>query len=341
MDKHVNVGLFVPHAGCPHRCSFCDQRAISGQLSPLTPEEVEAACRTAAATMQVPPERAEIAFFGGSFTAVPREYRLSLLRAARPYMEKGLFGGIRISTRPDAVSREILRELREYGVTAVELGAQSMDPRVLEKNRRGHSPEEVRSASGMIREAGLSLGLQMMTGLPGDTDEGAWNTARELAALRPDTVRIYPTLVMEGTALSRWYQAGLYTPQALPEAVDLCAGLLTFFEERDIRVIRLGLHAEEEMTRRLVAGPWHPAFRELCESRLYLERALEALETACAHTRSSDGEALRLLVHPAAVSKMTGQRRENVRCLLEKGYRVTIAGDRSVPPGRVRVLCPR
>ncbi len=335
MGKHVNVGLFVPHEGCPHRCSFCDQRAISGQAAPLTAEEVETACRTAADSMAVPPEQAEIAFFGGSFTAIPREYRLSLLRAAYPYVEKGLFGGIRISTRPDCISREILRELKEYGVTAVELGAQSMSPEVLIKNHRGHSPEDVRTASRLIREAGVSLGLQMMTGLPGDTPEQAWSTAQALAALEPDTMRIYPTLIMEGTLLARWYETGQYRPETLEEAVDLCAGLLAFFEGLGIRVIRLGLHAEEGMTRHLVAGPWHPAFRELCESRLYLDRALESLETAAF---PSEKEEWYLSVHPTAVSKMTGQRRENVRRLLDRGYRVKIVGDPQVPLGRVQVL---
>lgn len=140
MARHTNVALFVPHAGCPHRCSFCDQRAISGQSGQLLPSAVTQACRTAAQTMHTGSAQAEIAFFGGSFTAIDRAYMCRLLEAAAPFVADGIFSGIRISTRPDAVDEPVLRLLKTYGVTAVELGAQSMDDAVLRLNRRGHTP---------------------------------------------------------------------------------------------------------------------------------------------------------------------------------------------------------
>ncbi|MBR2337923.1 MAG: radical SAM protein [Clostridia bacterium] len=329
--QHCNVALFVPHAGCPHQCSFCNQRHIAGQVGMPTAEEVRAACDTAVRTMGVEADKAEIAFFGGSFTAIPREDMIALLEAAYPYVRQGAFGGIRVSTRPDAIDDEILSLLCRYGVTAVELGAQSMDDEVLQENGRGHTAAQVEDAAIKIREASLSLGLQMMTGLPGDTDEGARDTARRLADLCPDTVRIYPTLVIEHTPLAQRYREGTYRPQTLEDAIALCTELLTFFEdERGIRVIRLGLHAEQEMEGHCLAGPFHPAFRERCESRRLFAK-MKALLAEQEHTP------LTLRVHPTCLSQAIGQQKENIRALQALGYTVRVTADDTVSPKDIKV----
>lgn len=328
-NRHANVAIFVPHAGCPRQCSFCNQRHIAGQSRFPTAEDVQNACETAKRTLPGG-AKAQIAFFGGSFTAIPREDMVCLLKAAAPYVQSGNFSGIRVSTRPDAIDREVLEILKTYGVTTVELGAQSMDDAVLNTCRRGHTAKQVVEAAGLIREAGLSLGLQMMTGLPGDTDEGALRTAQALAALKPDEVRVYPTLVIEGSPLADEYRAGTYIPQTLDEAVELCVRLLTFFEEEQgIPVIRLGLHAEEDMMRHCLAGPWHPAFRELCESRLYRNKAEVMLKQA-------KGRESVLAVNPACVSRMVGHRRENMTAFEEKGYKVKVVADSKVAYGEIR-----
>ncbi len=329
MGRHANVALFVPHEGCPNRCSFCDQKAISGRERPPRAADVKAACERAAATMHAEAGEAEIAFFGGSFTAIDRPYMVELLEAAAPFVRDGRFAGIRVSTRPDRVNGEVLALLKGYGATAVELGAQSMDDTVLARNGRGHTAADVRTAAARIRAAGLSLGLQMMTGLPGADQASDRETAGQLAALQPDTMRVYPTIVMRGTRLARWYEEGRYTPQTLEEAVELGAELLRFFEwERGIPVIRLGLHAGPELEAGRVAGPWHPAFRELCEGCLYLELARQALAEVPAG-------AVTLLVHPGAVSKLVGQKRCNIMALQHEGYTVTVRGDETVPPRQV------
>lgn len=325
--RHTNVGLFVPHAGCPHRCSFCNQRAITGAVVPLQPADVAAACDRAAATMRSQPQQAEIAFFGGSFTAIDPAYRTALLEAARPYVENRQFAGIRISTRPDAIDDAILTELRRYGVTAVELGAQSMEDDVLIRNGRGHTAADVEQAARLIHTYGFSLGLQMMTGLPGSTPDTDRRTAERLCALQPDTMRIYPTVVMESTQLAVWYKAGVYTPPSLDEAVEQGAALLNMVEwERGIPVIRLGLHAGGDVESGYLAGPYHPAFRELCESRLYRDIAYRTLRQAL-----PEGGRARLSVAPEALSKMIGQKRNNVLWLAGQGYRVTVRGEDAVP----------
>lgn len=311
--KHANVAVFVPHLGCPHRCAFCDQRSISGQLVMPGPEDVADAARRGLLQLGENAPKAELAFFGGSFTAIGRERMESLLRAAAPFVAKGgepgKYRGIRVSTRPDAIDEDILALLKAYGVTAVELGAQSMKDPVLAANGRGHTAADVIRSAGMLRAAGFELGLQMMTGLYTDTDEGALYTAHALCALMPDTVRVYPTVVVHGTELEQLYRRGLYRPQTLEEAVSLCAGLLEYFARQGIRVIRMGLHASQELSRSYVAGPYHPAFRELCESRLFLHKARVLLGQSAARG------AVTLVVHRSAVSRMTGQHRCNLQTL--------------------------
>ena len=331
--KHGTVALFVPHAGCPHRCSFCDQRAIAGTEERLTPDKVEAACLQAESRITLPGRQAELAFFGGSFTALPKKEMCALLDAALPFVRRGVFRGIRLSTRPDCVDEGILAALAGRSVTAVELGAQSMDDAVLAQNGRGHTAADVERAAGLIRARGLSLGLQMMTGLPGSTPDTDRETAARLAALRPDTMRIYPTVALRGTPLDGMVRSGAYIPPTLEETVALCAELLLFFEEeRDIPVIRLGLHASPDLEQNRVAGPWHPAFRELCEGRIYRDRAASLLREC-----GIPPGPVRLLVHPRALSAMIGQRRGNVVWFRERGYRVEVEGDPALSRYRVKI----
>ena len=331
--KHGNVALFVPHAGCPHRCSFCDQRAIAGTGDRMTPDKVEAACLQAESRITLPGRQAELAFFGGSFTALPQKEMCALLDAALPFVRRGVFRGIRLSTRPDCVDEGILAALAGRSVTAVELGAQSMDDAVLVQNGRGHTAADVERAAGLIRARGLSLGLQMMTGLPGSTPDTDRETAARLAALRPDMMRIYPTVALRGTPLDGMVRSGAYIPPTLEETVALCAELLLFFEEeRDIPVIRLGLHASPDLEQNRVAGPWHPAFRELCEGRIYRDRAASLLREC-----GIPPGPVRLLVHPRALSAMIGQRRGNVVWFRERGYRVEVEGDPALSRYRVKI----
>lgn len=323
MKRHANVAIFVPHAGCPHACSFCDQKSISGRVKMPAPADVAHTLERALQSLGDDAAGAEIAFFGGSFTAIDPGSRDCLLQAVGPYRSR--FAGIRISTRPDGIDKDILASLRGFGVTAIELGAQSMDDAVLTLAGRGHTALEVERASRLIREGGFSLGLQMMTGLPGDTPAGARETARRLAALSPDTVRVYPALTLRQTRLECLYRAGAYTPDSLEAAVELCAELLLFFTERGIRVIRLGLHDTPSLRESLVVGPWHPALRELCEGKLLLAAALEDIEK-----KNIPPGPLRLYVATGAQSKMAGQNRRNLLALEERGYRAGIFCDGSL-----------
>ena len=310
--------MFIPFNGCPHRCSFCDQRSITGELRQPSPDDVRRTVEKGLDSLKENSIHSELAFFGGSFTAIDRAYMISLLDATAPYIDR--FKGIRISTRPDCIDDEVLTLLSSYKVSSIELGAQSMSDEVLTANDRGHTAEDVRTASKLIKRYGFSLGLQMMTGLYKSSDELDRQTAIEFIALRPDTVRIYPTIVMKGTRLGELYEEGAYHPQELDSAVALCADLLKLFEENDIRVIRLGLHDSESLRRDMLSGPYHPSFRELCESRIMLDKALELLD-------GREPGICKIAVNPRSRSKLAGNKKSNLKALSERGYTLEITED--------------
>lgn len=260
----------------------------------------------------------EIAFFGGSFTAIDRAYMLSLLHAAAPFLP--YFHGIRISTRPDYIDGEVLSLLQSHGVTSIELGAQSMHDPVLEWNRRGHTAEDVENACRLIREHSFSLGLQMMTGLYGATPETDLQTAERFVALRPDTVRVYPTVILRGTALAELYQRGMYRPYSPEQSVELCARLILLFAKADIALIRLGLHYSDSLLRNSLGGGYHPAFKELCENKIFFDRFLE-------QAKRYDSKRLTVTIHPKSLSKFLGQKKQNWETLRSMGYELKLQFD--------------
>ena len=322
--KKGNISIFVPHLGCPQQCSFCNQKTITGKEKKPTPEDVKNAVETA---LKRKGFEYEIAFFGGSFTAIDREYMKSLLEAAGEYVKNGSVSGIRISTRPDFIDEEILGVLKEYGVTSIELGAQSMDDEVLKANLRGHSAEDVENASRLIKEQGFELGLQMMTGLYKDTDEKAIQTAKKLIALKPATVRIYPTVVLKNTYLAELFEKEIYKPQTVDDAAQLCTKLLPLFEETDIKVIRLGLHASDDIKKNMVAGAYHEAFGEIVQSRIMLNKIL----------RYPPGS-YEVMVNPKSVSKLKGNQKRNIYFLIEEGYNIKVTQSDRIAADEIRIV---
>lgn len=318
-----NISIFVPHLGCPCHCSFCNQHVISGKTEIPVANTVRDSVEKA---FEKDGFSYEIAFFGGSFTAIDRNYMISLLEAASPYVKSGRAEGIRISTRPDFIDDEVLLLLKSYGVTSIELGAQSMDDEVLKLNSRGHTAKDVVNASEKIRSFGFELGLQMMTGLYGDTDEKAVETAKKLIVLSPDTVRIYPTVVLKGTRLAELYEAGEYPAQTVEEAVSLCAKLVPMFENNGIKIIRLGLHASDDIRQNLVAGAYHENLGELVRSRLMLNRITE--KPAGDYT---------VFVNPKAVSRLVGIKKVNKTAWQALGYRIRIKTDATLTGDGMRI----
>lgn len=322
--KKGNISIFIPHLGCPQQCSFCNQKTITGNQKQPTCDYVSSAVETA---LRKKGYEYEIAFFGGSFTAIDREYMLSLLKTAYAYVADGRVKGIRISTRPDCIDDEILDILKAYGVTSIELGAQSMDDEVLKANLRGHTAQDVENASRLIKSYGFELGLQMMTGLYLDTDEKAVETAKRIIALQPSTVRIYPTVVLKGTMLAKLYEDEVFKPQTVDDAANLCTRLVPMFEDAGIKVIRLGLHASDDIKKNAVAGAYHESFGEIVKSRYMLNRILKY--------KPGDYE---IMVNPRSVSQLKGQQKRNIYFLMEEGYNIKVTVTDKVAQNDLKII---
>ncbi len=303
------IPVFVPHLGCPRNCVFCNQRSIASPHEP-TAEEVSLEIESALARSG---DGAELAFYGGSFTAIEREKRLAYLGAAQPFLRDGRLSAIRVSTRPDAIDAEIMDELHRCGVETVELGAQSTDDRVLELSERGHTREDIARASELLRRDGFTLGLQMMIGLPGERPDGHIATAHDLVRFGADFVRVYPTVVVKNTALEDMWRAGLYTALTPEQAAELSADVLEIFEEAGVPVIRLGLNPTEELRGEVAAGAYHPALGDMARGVLMRRRAEQVLPPY-RHAKEAA-----LFVARGRISTMTGQHRRNLE-LLEKEF---------------------
>lgn len=316
----INISFFIPHIGCPHKCSFCNQNSITGQSDIPHAEDIQNTLSKAMREISAEDRAdAEIAFFGGSFTAVNREYMIELLSSAQPFIGKGKFAGIRVSTRPDYIDKDILSLLKENHVTTIELGCQSMNDTVLAANERGHTSQDVINSSRLIKEFGFRLGLQMMVGLYKSTPEIDLYTAAEIIKLKPDEARIYPVVIMKNTALGDLFKSGEYVPFSFDCAVKLSAKILSMLESNGISVIKLGLHASEIVEKDCIGGFYHPAFRELCESELYKKEIKKMLEGCGKKVRKAV-----ISVSPKFVSKVIGQKRSNIEYFKSIGIEIKV-----------------
>ena len=277
---------------------------------------------------KVKERRVEAAFFGGSFTAIETNKQTELLESAFEFVKNGRIDGIRLSTRPDYIDDEIVSRLVRYGVTAVELGVQSLDDEVLRLSGRGHKSDVVKAAVEILKRYPVEVGLQMMTGLPGDTPEKSLDTCRKIIAMKPDCVRIYPTLVIKDTGLERLYTEGKYVPQSIDDAVSLAADLMIEFKRNNINVLRVGLAATEEISYdgALVAGPFHSAFGELAEGEIFYKKIIEAMK---------DKEYTEFLINPKDISKVVGNGKRNIKRLKENNKTIKLISDESVLTGDI------
>ena len=315
--KPLIVPVFIPHAGCPHRCAFCDQSAIT-HAKPVLPDAAAVADRVRTFRSGARPDRhpVQIAFYGGNFLGLPDETVRSLLAAAQDHVRRGAVHSIRFSTRPDTIDERRLDLISMFSVADVELGAQSMDDRVLALSDRGHTAETTRRAAAMLKERGYKVGIQMMVGLPGEDPGGAAATGRAVADLRPDFVRIYPAVVLKGSGLARRFREGRYMPLSLADGVERTANLRLLFEARGIPVIRTGLQASADLApgAAIEAGPYHPAFGHLVLSKIFWDMMMDASGELRVAGRESGGE-IRVNAHPRRVNALRGMGNENLRAL--------------------------
>lgn len=310
MSKINIIPIFVPHLGCPNDCVFCNQRKITG-VREFDLKNVEITIQSFLKSFKESPNEREIAFYGGSFTAIHKNLQKSLLQIAKSYKDRGLVDRTRISTRPDCIDEEILKFLKDFSLDIIELGVQSMDDDVLKKSKRGHLSDCVYSASKLIKDYNFILGHQQMVGLPGDTKEKAVESAKKIIAIAPKMVRIYPTLVIKNTELADLYLKGKYDPLSVEEAVEIVSDLILMYEENGIKVIRVGLQSTENLQegKDLLSGPHHDAFRELCES-YNLYRILKL------YREKLYGD-VKIFSSNKIISQIAGQHAQNKRKIIE------------------------
>ncbi|AUN15337.1 radical SAM protein [[Clostridium] sordellii] len=312
MKKRI-IPIFVPHRGCPHDCIFCNQKKITGVSTDITSDDVRNIIEEYLKTIDKDAS-VEVAFFGGSFTAIDIDIQRNLLSVAKEYVDKNIIDDIRMSTRPDCINDEILTMLKEYKVSIIELGVQSLDDKVLIDSVRGHSDKDVFESAKLIKKYGINLGLQMMIGLPSDTEEKCIYTAKKFIDLKPDCVRVYPTLVVKETGLEKLLQENKYNPFSLEESIDIVKKVLVLFYINNVNVIRVGLQATEDIAigKEVLAGPYHPAYRELVESKMYGDY-IEYLIKKYNAKKNID-----VLVNKKNVSRILGNKKSNVKNLKEK-----------------------
>lgn len=339
MKKEYIIPIFVPHLGCPNSCTFCNQKTISGQAKQVTAKEVKETIEYYLSNFKDDNKYVEVAFFGGSFTGIEEEVQEELLQAAFEFIKQKKVNSIRISTRPDYIDKKILKRLKKYKVKTIELGVQSTNDYILARCQRGHTFEDVKKASKLIRRKHFILGNQMMVGLPESTKLDEINTTKSLIKLKPKIVRIYPVLVIKGTKLEEEYRNNEYIPLTVNQAVERCKEIVTLFNKKNIRVIRIGLqntntidepgHNESEV----VAGPYHPAFRQLVESSMWYDSVVEEIKQF-----NTKVKLVQVRANPVNINNIIGHKKENIEKLNQiYDVEVKVVADEKIKPGHFKV----
>ena len=331
--RNYIIPIFVPHKGCPHNCIFCNQKMITGQEKGLTGRDIDDIIKGYLNTINKKDANIEIAFFGGSFTAIPKKEQNLYLSIANKYLKRKMVNAIRLSTRPDYIDNDILNNLKDFGVTIVELGAQSLDEEVLSFSQRGHSTKDLINAAKLLKEKGFILGMQLMVGLPKDSEYKSMETVKKAIDLKPDIARIYPSLVIRNTYMEQLYNQGEYEPLQLVEAVDISKKMLIKLENNNIKVIRIGLQPTDDMQlgKNIIAGPYHPAFRQLVESEIFKDMILHLFHSA----KIKDRGKVKITLNPKDYSNAIGHKRSNMR-FFKKEYpdvEIELNNDRHVDLG--------
>jgi histone acetyltransferase (RNA polymerase elongator complex component) len=310
------IPIFLPHAGCPHQCVFCNQTSITGVgRNTVSPENVERQILEFLEYKGNDRRPVQVAFYGGNFLGLEKGYIERLLNVSAKFVKNKRIDAIRFSTRPDTIDHDRIETIKNYPVSTVEIGVQSMDDGVLATARRGHSASDTQRAVTLLKDRRYQIGLQMMVGLPEEDEAGSLSTAYRISELKPDFVRIYPTIVLKNSLLARWYENGTYRPWSLERSIAHVKTLYLLFKQKNIPVIRMGLQASEDLDSgdAVLAGPYHPAFGHMVHSEIFLDMA-----TAIMENKAVSRETVTIKVHPRSISKMRGLKNRNVETLKKK-----------------------
>ncbi len=339
MKKEYIIPIFVPHLGCKKCCTFCNQRTISGETKQVTEKDVKETIEYYLNNFKDKDKYVEVAFFGGSFTAIEQEKQEELLNAVQPYIKDKKVNSIRLSTRPDAIDKDILKMLKKYHVKTIELGVQSTNNYILSRCKRGHSFEDVEKASKLIRLYGFNLGHQIMVGLPDSTAKDDIQSAKDSIKLKPKMVRIYPVLVIKRTELEDEFNKGDFTPLTVYQAVERSKEMIKLFNQKHIQVIRVGLQNTDTITNptmkesEVVAGPYHPAFGQLVDDSIWYDKIVNEIKKINAKVIKVEIEA-----NSKDINNIVGHKKENIEKLKDTYAVLTkVKENNKIKPGRFKI----
>lgn len=337
MQSPLIIPIFIPHSGCLHHCVFCNQSIVTGQSSPLP--DKRSICSTIEQYLKYKGTRStvEVAFFGGNFLGLARKDIVRLLEMIAPYIQDKTVDGIRCSTRPDTVNSATLDAVSRFKLSTIELGVQSMSDAVLEKSRRGHTAKDTLQAIHLLKQHKFRIGVQMMAGLPLDSESSLMESTRQIVNLAPDLARIYPLMVLKGSLLAQWYNKGAYIPLSLEKSIRLVKQMVKLFSDAGIPVIRMGLQASDMMddASKVIAGPWHPAFGHLVHASVFYDSACDLIDRHLGVLKKS----ITLAVHPESESRLRGDKNSNLEKLHHRypGTVFSIKQDNSLQPGKIEI----
>jgi histone acetyltransferase (RNA polymerase elongator complex component) len=354
-EKPLVIPVFIPHSGCPHQCAFCNQSIITNENPGLPDKESIKQIINQYLSYKGKRKQVELAFFGGNFLGLKPEEITALLGLILPYIENQKIDGIRFSTRPDTISQANLDLIQSFPISAIELGVQSMNNRVLSLSRRGHTSQDTISAIRLLKENEHKIGAQVMAGLPGDHEKSLLDSTQIVAGLQPDFARIYPLMVLKGSVLEQWFKKGEYIPLNLEKSINLVKKMVHIFDNHQVKVIRVGLQASDVMEDEsmVVAGPWHPAFGHLVFSQIMLDAACDKIDQYLAKALpnvKSDAKPedrpnaktgqLILNVHPRSESRLRGDKNKNLEQLKRKypNVNISILKKDTMPLNHVQVI---
>lgn len=339
MKKEYIIPIFVPNYGCKNDCVFCNQKKISGQKTDVSPDDVKKTIDYYLENFKDNNKFVEVAFFGGSFTGIDEKTQNELLEAVQPYIKEKKVNSIRLSTRPDYIDKPTLKRLKKYHVKTIELGVQSSNDYVLKKSKRNHTFEDVKKASKLIRFYGFKLGVQMMVGMPESSKKDDMQTAIDLIKLKPKMVRVYPVLVIKGTELAREYASGEYEPLTIEQAVSRCKEIMYLFRKNKIDVIRIGLQNTNEINfpgesgSEVLAGPFHPAFRQLVEGEMWYDSICEEIKKI-----NSQVKDIKIHVNQNDANTVIGHKKSNITRIKEiYDIDVWVVTDENIKQGQFKI----
>ncbi len=312
--KPLVIPIFIPHSGCPHQCAFCNQSIITNQKSNLPDKYQIDDIITQYLQYKGNRKSVELAFFGGNFLGLPHKTIIKFLETVNPYITENKIHGIRFSTRPDTIHPHTLDLLKSYKISAIELGVQSMNDKILLKSKRDHTAGDTIKTIGLLKEYSFKIGVQIMVGLPDDSESSLLASTHKLAKLAPDFARIYPLMVLKGSPMEQWYKKGVYKPLLLEESVKLVKKMYQIFQAAHIDVIRMGLQASDMMEDQsmVLAGPWHPAFGHLVFSQIFHDMICSQIKQSPELLKAKN---LILNVHPKSESRLRGDKNSNLKKL--------------------------